>query len=105
MDKDCISAIIKFIKLSDMANLGIKLVENRPIRYNAEKDEDEGYTVGINASDIIFSNKPSLSESWIVGNLLFLLYLMGIWEINANLLKELLSGNIIIICQKVLIWR
>nr|WP_314502915.1 hypothetical protein [uncultured Lachnoanaerobaculum sp.] len=87
MDKDCISSIIKFIKQSDMTELGIKSVEIRPIICNAEKDEDRGHVTSINVSDTMFFNKPSLSEAWIAGNLLLFTVFDGYLENECKLVE------------------
>lgn len=87
MNKDCISAIIKFIKQSDMTDLSIKSVVIRPIRYNTEKDEDGGYAVSMHTSDTIFFNKPSLSEAWVAGNLLLFTVFDGYLENKCKLVE------------------
>lgn len=87
MNKDCISAIIKFIEQSDMTDLSIKSVEIKPIRYNTEKDEDGRYTVRVYVSDKIFFEKPSLSEAWVAGNLLLFTVFDGYLENKCKLVE------------------
>lgn len=84
---DCINAIIKFIKQSDMTDLSIKSVEIRPIRYKEKKNEEADYTENIYISDTMFFNKSSLSEAWVAGNLLLFTVFDGYLE-NKNDLDE-----------------
>ena len=87
MNENCINAIIKFIKQSDMTDLSIKSVEIRPMRCKGKKNEEAEYTENIYISDTMFFNKSSLSEAWVAGNLLLFTVFDGYLE-NKNDLDE-----------------
>ena len=75
MDSKMIASIVKLIKQSDMSDLNLISVEERPITVEIDEQGRETHKTYLSLSDCIGRSRAELSEAWVAGNLmLFTVY-------------------------------
>ena len=75
MDSNMIASIVKVIEQSDMSDLNLVTIEERPVTVEINEHGTETHNVHLYLSDYIGRNKAQLSEAWVAGNImLFTVY-------------------------------